>query len=189
MHYRAEMQPREPWTRRSRDMLCRTPRLSVWRDEVLRPDGQADTYDWVGAPDLVRVAAFAGDDLLLIEQCHYLVGTTWQLPGGAVDPGDADHRAAAERELREETGFHGGRWTSHGSLHPLPGLSPVRVHLWVARELVPGPPTGGDPGEADLRLRRVPSAEAALAARDGRIGCAASAALVLASAERWPGSG
>lgn len=163
-------------------MLCETPHLSVHRDRVTRPDGQAGIYDWVEAPDLVRVAALVNGCLLVVEQYHYLIGRTWQLPGGAVGPEDLDPRAAAERELREETGFDGGCWTSHGALHPLPGLSSLRVHLWVATEPGAGQPRGGDPGEADLKVHRVPVAEAVSAARDGRIGCAASAALVLAIA-------
>ncbi|UXY25077.1 NUDIX hydrolase (plasmid) [Streptomyces cynarae] len=176
------MERRGSWRRHGGHVLCETPHLSVRRDRVTRPDGQADTYDWVEAPDLVRVAALVESCLLVVEQYHYLIGMTWQLPGGDVAPEDLGPRAAAERELREETGYHGGCWTSHGALHPLPGLSPLRVHLWSAAGLSAGRPQGGDPGEADLKVHHVPLPEVVSAARDGRIACAVSAALVLAIA-------
>ena len=49
----------------------------------------------------------------------------------------------------------------------------------VAAGLSAGRPQGGDPGEADLKVHHVPLREVVSAARDGRIACAASAALVL----------
>ena len=115
------------------------------------------------------------------EQHHYLTGPMWQLPGGGVDPADADSNAAGRRELAEETGYRGGRWTSRGFLHPLPGLTPLRVHLWMAEDLTAGA-AAPEPVEADLRVHHVPLAEAAKAARDGRLACASSAALVLSLA-------
>jgi len=153
-------------------------RLRVHRDEVVRPDGQIGSYDWVDVPDQVRVAAFLGTDLVLIDQHHYLVGRTLQLPGGNVEQHEDAH-TAAQRELWQETGCHGGSWASHGELVPLPGLSPSKVHLWSASDLTPGN-AEPEPSEADLRVVRVSLADAHVAVLDGRVGCAASAALILA---------
>lgn len=88
---------------------CHTapPHFQVRRDEVTGPDGRRGGYDWVQAPDQVRVAALVEGQLLLVEQYHYLAGALWQLPGGSVDPDD-DALTAARRELAEETGYHGG---------------------------------------------------------------------------------
>lgn len=173
------METRGPWRRHHREPLCTTERLVAYQDQVTLPDGSTGHYDWVRVPDQVRVAALVGGSLLIVEQYHYLTGTMWQLPGGDVDPEDQDSGAAARRELAEETGYREGRWTARGALHPLPGLTPARVHLWSADGLTPGEPAP-EPGEADLGVRQVPLAEAVRAACDGRIGCAASAALVLA---------
>ncbi|GGY97682.1 ADP-ribose pyrophosphatase [Streptomyces poonensis] len=153
--------------------------LAVFRDEVIRPDGMDGTYDWVAVPDMVRVAALVDGDLLVAEQFHYLTGLMWQLPGGSVDPSDRDPLAAAQRELREETGYKGGLWTSYGAVNPLPGLTPARVHLWRAEHLVLGD-AAPDPAEADLRLRRVSLRTAAQAVREGRLPCATSVALIRA---------
>ncbi len=181
MPYGSAVEQRGPWTRHGGERLLPVKHFGVRRDEVTRPDGERGLYDWVEMPDQVRIAAVVDGCLLVVEQYHYLVGRLWQLPGGALDPDDKDPQAAARRELAEETGYRDGTWTSHGHLFPLPGTTPVRVHLWRAEHLVPGP-VAPEPGEADLRVHRVPLAEAARAAQDGRLRCAPSAALVLALA-------
>ncbi|MFC7304563.1 NUDIX domain-containing protein [Streptomyces monticola] len=173
------MEQRGPWTRHNGRQSCSNPRFSVGRDEITAPDGRRGDYHWVDVPDQVRVAALVDGRLLVVEQFHYLAGPLWQLPGGAVDPSDADPLAAARRELAEETGRHGGTWTGQGSLYPLPGVTGCRVHLWRAEHTAAGP-TAREPGEADLRVRHVPLTEAASAVRNGLLRCAPSAALVLA---------
>lgn len=50
------------------------------------------------------VALTAGGDVLLIERDWPPYEGTWALPGGHVDPGETS-RAAAARELEEETGL------------------------------------------------------------------------------------
>ncbi len=166
------------WTRLATRVVYDTPRLRLRRDDVLRPDGDADHYDWVETPDQVRVAALVGEQIVLIEQSHYLMGPALQLPGGSLDQ-DEDSRSAAQRELRQETGYHGGVWASYGQLCPLPSLSPVRIHLWFARDLAAGH-TEPEPAEADLRTLRLPLTGALDAVREGRVCCAASTALILA---------
>ncbi|MEU9331729.1 NUDIX domain-containing protein [Streptomyces sp. NPDC048290] len=173
------MENRGPWRRHATRQLITTPHFTAQRDEVTRPDGARGRYDWVAAPDQIRVAALVGDGILVVEQHHYLAGQLWQLPGGSVDPEDAGPRAAAERELAEETGYRGGEWHDHGHLYPLPGLTACRVHLWRTTGPLPGP-ASPEAVEADLRVRHVPLAEAVRAVRDGRLRCAPSAALVLA---------
>ncbi|MER5996761.1 NUDIX hydrolase [Streptomyces viridosporus] len=172
------MEQRGPWTRYGGTTPYRTPHFQVHRDEVTGPDGRRGDYDWVQAPDQVRVAALVDGQLLLVEQYHYLAGALWQLPGGSVDPDDDGALTAARRELAEETGYHGGTWTGHGFLHPLPGLTDCRVHLWRVDQPTSGP-AAAEPSEADLRILRVPLPEAVAAIREGRLRCAPSATLVL----------
>lgn len=55
---------------------------------------------------LVRGGAQALEVLLLRRSpAARFMGGAWVFPGGAVDPGDADHRATAVRELAEEAGL------------------------------------------------------------------------------------
>jgi 8-oxo-dGTP pyrophosphatase MutT (NUDIX family) len=169
------------WDRRATRVVCTTSHFRVHRDDVVRPDGNADHYDWVEMPDQVRIAAIVGNSLLLVNQDHYLIGGTLQLPGGGVEKGE-DRQEAAQRELRQETGFHGGAWTSHGSVCPLPSLTPSLVHLWSARDLTPGD-AKPESAERDIRVLRLQLPIAVQAVLDGKVGCAASAALILLIAE------
>jgi ADP-ribose pyrophosphatase len=170
-----------PWVRHHSDVVFDTSRLQVQRDQVTRPDGTAGVYEWVAAADLVRVAAIVDSHVLLVDQYHYLLsGWMLQLPGGSIDPGE-DGLAAARRELAEETGYQGGGWTSYGQTYPLPGLTPTTVHLWMAENLDPGQATP-EGSEADLHVRHLQLGKAVEAVADGRIGCAVSAALILAVA-------
>lgn len=165
------------WTKLSSEVSYATSRITVGRDHVRRPDGSTGPYDWVEATDQVRVAAVVDGGLLLTSQHHYLVGHTLQLPGGNVES-DEDPIACAQRELHEETGYHGGTWRLWGALCPLPGLSSMRVHLWSAQDLHLGEACR-ESAEGDLRVVRVSFAEAARAVESGRVNCLASTTLVL----------
>lgn len=172
--------PVGPWRTLTTDVPYRGRRLRVHSDQVLNPSGARIGYDWVETDDQVRVAALVADRILVVEQHHYLVGPLLQLPGGRVEPNE-EVLTSAKRELAEETGYRGGRWTSRGWLYPLPGLTKMRVHLWMVRNPRPGTPSL-EPGEHDLRVHEIPIAEAAAAVAAGRVRCAPSAALILLAA-------
>jgi ADP-ribose pyrophosphatase len=172
--------PVDPWRTLTTDVPYQGRRLRVHADQVLNPSGAQVDYDWVETDDQVRVAALVADRILVVEQHHYLAGPLLQLPGGRVEPHE-DVLASAKRELAEETGYRGGRWSNRGFFYPLPGLTKMRVHLWMVRNPRPGPPSL-EPGEYDLRVHEIPIAKAAAAVAAGRVRCAPSAALILLAA-------
>lgn len=122
-----------------------------------------DDREIVDAPAAVCVVAVdAQGRVVLVRQKRPAVGATLlELPAGIVDDGEGDE-AAARRELEEETGLHGGRWTRLRTLHPSPGFLHEPVTLFLAEELEEGE-QDTDPGE-DVEVVRLtrPELEAAL---------------------------
>lgn len=119
------------WSRKSRDLLHEGPFIPLYRDEVVRPDGEPGVYDHVAVNDGVRVVALDGDGrIVLVEDDFYLKGTrVLHLPGGGC--GGQSPMDAAARELEEETGWcrgDSGSWES--STRCPPPRVPVHPCSW-----------------------------------------------------------
>lgn len=66
------------------------------------------------------------------------------IPGGKADQ-ETDMQVAAQRELREETGFAAGKLTSYGSTNLSDSVS-ITNHFFLASDLTSSP-LPKDPGE------------------------------------------
>ena len=121
------------------------------------------------APDWVNVIALDDEErVLLVRQWRFgIQAPTLEIPGGMVDEGESD-RAAAERELYEETGCRAAHWRRLGEVHPNPAFLANRCATWVATGLeVIGEPPGD--GEEELTVERAPLAAVPRLVRDGEI--------------------
>jgi ADP-ribose pyrophosphatase len=109
------------------------------------------------APAVAIVAVDAQDRVVLVRQQRPAVGgPVLEIPAGMLDPGERP-LAAAQRELREETGLHGGEWVEVASTYSSPGFTDERIHVFVATGLEEGD-DDPDPGE-DVELVRVPRSD------------------------------
>ncbi|MFJ6898221.1 NUDIX domain-containing protein [Streptomyces hokutonensis] len=173
------------WRQVSTEAIHHGPFISVWRDAVLRPDGSAGAYEHVAADDGVRVVALdAQGRVILVEDDFYLQRRrVLHVPGGGC--GGQRPRDAANRELEEETGLIADTVRPLGVIDPLPAITTVRTHLFLATGLSTGTQRRDDT-EAGMTVERRTLAEAVEAVRTGVITDAGSVAALLLAAQAHP---
>ena len=142
--------------------------ITVTLEPVTLPNGHRIDLDVVRHPGASAIVPFESDDVVLLihQYRHCAGGMIWEVPAGKLD-GDEPPRAAAERELAEETGLAAGGWESLGAMVSSPGVFTERVHLFLATELVHGVAA---PEHGELyELHWVALDQAVRKARDGAI--------------------
>lgn len=113
--------------------------IQVDVETVELPDGNHATRELVRHNGAVCVIALVDDQLLVVEQYRKALGkSVIEIPAGKLDGKHEDPLAAAQRELREETGFTAGKWTKLYSFYSAPGFCDERIYVYVAEQLEPG---------------------------------------------------
>ncbi len=129
-----------PWPRRSSTVRGRYRIFDVAEEEFDRPDGAAShSFFVIEAADWVNVVPITPDDRVVLVR-QFRVGTgevSIEVPGGMVDPGEADPSAAALRELEEETGYVAESIAHSASIAPNPAILRNHLHMYVARGVRP----------------------------------------------------
>ena len=109
--------------------------FDVLKDEVMLSDGLKRPRDVIVHPGGVVIAAFDGDEILLVRQYRYPVKQAeLELPAGRLEIGE-DPFAAAKRELLEETGYVAKEWKSLGFIFTSPGICTEKLYLFKALDL------------------------------------------------------
>jgi ADP-ribose pyrophosphatase len=126
-------------------------------------------YVRIRVPDWVNVAAITREGEVVLVRQHRIGidATTLELPGGIVDEGE-DAASGARRELREETGYGGGRLVPLGFTHPNPAMQDNRISMFALLGVEKlGEP---DPDEdEELEVELMPLSELGLAVAAGDI--------------------
>jgi 8-oxo-dGTP pyrophosphatase MutT (NUDIX family) len=169
-----------PWIRRSRRVAYENDWITIWHDEVTRPDGAPGVYGVVHFANLAAgvLAIDDRDRVLLVGQHRYALDAySLEIPEGGVPDGETA-LDGARRELLEETGVVAAEWRELARVHLSNSVSDEIAVLFLASELTPG--AAQPDGTEDLVLRWTPFAEVLEMTLDGTI----SDAMTVVAVER-----
>lgn len=120
------------------EYLAREPWFTVRHETIGLPDGRRiPDYYVFEYPDWVNITALTRDGhFVLIDQYRHGLGeTSYEIPAGVMEPSDASPLEAAQRELREETGYGGGTWRLLTVLAPNPATQNNLTYCYLASDV------------------------------------------------------
>jgi 8-oxo-dGTP pyrophosphatase MutT (NUDIX family) len=158
-----------PWVRLSRAVAYQNAWITVYHDEVLRPDGGPGIYGVVHFRNrAVGVVALDEQDrVLLVGQYRYTLSQySWEIPEGGAAEGE-EPLEAVRRELVEETGYTAARWELILRAHLSNSVSDEEAFCYLATDLRAG--EAAPEGTERLQVRWVPFSEALAMSARGEI--------------------
>ena len=173
-----------PWQVLARRLVAdRWPWMRLWAEDILLPDGRVvEDFSIVEMRDHAVVVAVTPDGRIVAER-NYKHGprrVCLGLPAGYIEPGE-DPLLAAQRELREETGYAAASWEHLGSFTEDGNRDCGTAHLYLAREARRvAEPDAGDLEEIEIVLFALPDLLAAAHRGDLAV-LSSAAALALAA--------
>jgi len=152
----------KPWDRRGElKRVFETRLFHIDEQERVSPrSGRPHKFWLLGCADWVNIVPITTDgDVIMVRQHRYgSEEETLELPGGMIDPHDANPGEAARRELEEETGWRAAKVDPIGVIAPNPALQSNRTHSFLARDVMRVGAPRLDGGE-DIEVVRVPYVE------------------------------
>jgi ADP-ribose pyrophosphatase len=123
------------WKTLSSEYLFKDNWFTVRKDTCETQEGKLITPYYVYEfPDWVIAVAMTEDGKFILERQyrHALGVTTYELPGGCVDPSDLSLESAIRRELLEETGYEFQGLEYLGKTSANPSTNANWAHLYLA---------------------------------------------------------
>lgn len=163
-----------PWTRHERRVAYENAWVTVYHDDVTRPDGKPGIYGVIHFASLaVGVVAIDDQDrVVLVGQHRYPFDEmSWEIPEGGA-PHAEEPLEGARRELFEETGLVARTWSEIGRWQLSNSVTDEAAVAYLATDLEQGEAQPG--GDEVLTVRWLPFDEVMEMVRSGEIGDALS---------------
>lgn len=125
------------WEVISSEYVCRRPWLTARKDCLRLPDGRINPEFYVlEYPDWVNVIAIdrQGRHIMVRQYRHGLGQMSTELCAGVMEEGETPEQAA-RRELAEETGYTGGRWSLQCVISGNPSCTNNLTYCFLAEDV------------------------------------------------------
>jgi ADP-ribose pyrophosphatase len=142
--------------------------VSLREDAVTLSDGRSALREVVEHSDVAAIVPIdAEGNVVLVRQYRLPArGALLEIPAGGVDKGEGIENAA-QRELREETGYRAQRIERLTGFFVSPGYCTEFIHVFMATDLIEDPVDGDE--DEDISLERMPLADAVRLIGEGEI--------------------
>ena len=128
------------WKEESRKTVYTCPVFSITQRTCRSPSDNLKTYtvldtlDWAIVIPVLETEQ--GRKFVMVRQWrHGAQELSLEFPGGVFEKGEKSIQAA-QRELKEETGYTAGRITKLGEFNPNPAIMSNQVHFYLAEDLL-----------------------------------------------------
>jgi len=173
-----------PWTIKNTEKVYENDFFTVYKDEVIQPNGKAGSYGTIHFPPGVGVLPVDGEgNVYLVKQFRYVVGrTSLEVLAGSVEEGEEPLRSA-KREAKEEVGIEAEKWTDFGQVDMDMTIVKNVVSLFIAENLKIGEPNRE--GTEEIETVKMKLSEAVEKVLSGEITHAISCGLLLKAARKF----
>ena len=159
--------------------------VSLREDTVTLSDGRPALREVVEHGDVAAIVPIDPDGNVVLVRQYRLPAreALLEIPAGGVDEGESIEDAA-QRELREETGYRAGLLEGLGGFFVSPGYCTEFIQVFLATDLVEDPVAGDE--DENISLERMPLFEAVHLIETGEIKDGKSIVGLLLAASKSP---
>jgi len=158
------------WRTLGDERIATTPIFDLYRRRSTNPRRGERNFYLLTPSNWVNIIPLTSDgQVVMIRQWrHGISDFTLEIPGGMVDPEDRSPRAAARREMIEESGYDSRKITALGKVHPNPAIQPNYCYSFLADDvrLIAAPQFHGD---EEIGVVKVPLSDVGRLITSGKI--------------------
>ncbi|MBL6447193.1 NUDIX hydrolase [Fulvivirga sp. 29W222] len=171
---------KNPWQTLSTEEKYDNPWINVEEHQIINPGGGKGIYGKVHFKNkaLGIIPLDEEDNTWIVGQFRYTLNEySWEIPEGG-GPMHEDVLAAAQRELKEETGLTASNWEMIMRFHTSNSVTDEEGLIFLATDLTPGE-RQLEESESDLLLKKLPFEEVLHMVMDQKITDSMSVAGIL----------